>query len=199
VINEADLLLIDNGATNSVKDVIDRYYCHAKIYNKENIFVNPAWNRIMAHFLHGSWDKLIIMNSDIIMKQGWSKHLTDDFIPIVSDGTTQERKVVTEGTPGVFICLTREMVNIIYPIPDYIKVWFGDEYIFTVLRELGYQTIIIPELIANHYHGGSQNVQKVPGISEIIEEDKANWAKYGLQDVQNRVYQIQQQRLEQNL
>ena len=194
VIDEVDVLLINNGASQDVKQVIDNFNCH-KIHNEQNIFVNPAWNQIMELFLAGSWDKLVIMNSDIIMEAGWSKYLKDGIIPIPSDGTIENPITVTEGTPGVFICLDRAMVNIIYPIPDYINIWFGDQYLFTILRELGYETIVLPGLIANHYHGGSQNVQRLPGISELIEEDKINWAKYGAQDVQSRVQEIQQLRL----
>lgn len=175
VINEADVLLIDNGASPEVKIVISKYEnlvgCYV-IHNPENIYVNPAFNQIMYFFLKGSWDKLVIMNSDLIMSSGWSNHINED-IPIPGNGA--ERKVVTEGTSGEFTCLTRAMVEMGYPIPECIKIWFGDNFIWEVLRGVGYKTVIIPELCANHFHGGSQNVQRLPGISAMIEEDKVQW------------------------
>lgn len=182
VINESDVLLIDNGADQSVKDVISKYNCH-KIYNKENIFVNPAWNKIIDFFLNNkSYDSLIIMNSDIIMEKGWSDVLNNvptDVIAIPNLGNLEENIEVHSGTPGVFIHLNRKHAKIIYPIPEYCKVWFGDQFIYTVLRNLGYKTIIYHELKANHYHSGSQNVSRVNGISEIIEEDKKYWELNG--------------------
>lgn len=176
VINEADVLVIDNGAEKEVNDLISAYgsrvFC---IKNPVNVYVNPAWNQIMEFFLAGKWDRLVIMNSDLIMQYGWSKRLRDGIIPIISDDNCKTEIVCTEGTPGVFICLDRKMTEIVYPIPPDIKVWFGDNWIFETLRSVGYQTIMIPGLKAHHWHNGSQTVQRVPGISEIIEDDKIAW------------------------
>jgi hypothetical protein len=79
------------------------------------------------------------------------------------------------GTPGVLICLNKTHANLVYPIPETLKVWFGDNWIYDGLRGVGYKTIIVNNLIT--YHSGSQNVSKVKGISEIIEQDKIEWEK----------------------
>lgn len=185
VINESDVLLIDNGAEQAVKDVISKYNCH-KIHNKENIFVNPAWNQIISFFLNNDYDTLVIMNSDIIMEKGWSGVLNKvetDIIAVPNLGSASEDVEVHSGTPGVFIHLNRKQAEIIYPITDCIKVWFGDNWIYQILRTLGYKTIVYHELKANHYHSGSQNVSRVKGISEIIEEDKRQWAERGIPEM----------------
>lgn len=178
VINDAEVLLIDNGAEQSVKDVISGYNCH-KIHNKENIYVNPAWNQILEFFLKNDYyDSLVIMNSDIIMEKGWSdvlKKAETDIIAVPNLGNAIENVEVYSGTPGVFIHLNRKQSEIVYPIPEYCKVWFGDLFIYSILRALGYKTIVFNELKASHYHNGSQNVSRVKGISEIIEEDKRQW------------------------
>jgi hypothetical protein len=54
-------------------------------------------------------------------------------------------------------------------------VWFGDNYIFDLLRGCGFDTTIAPNLLSIHYAGGSQSVQKTPDISAIIEADKVQW------------------------
>lgn len=191
VINEAEVLLIDNRAEQSVKDVISSYNCH-KIHNKENIYVNPAWNQIIEFFLKNDYyDSLVIMNSDIIMENGWSdvlKKAETDIIAIPNLGDATEDVEVYSGTPGVFIHLNRKQAEIIYPIPEFIKVWFGDNWIYEILRSLGYKTIIYHELKASHYHNGSQNVSRVKGISEIIEEDKRQWELNGIPEM-NKVIQ----------
>jgi GT2 family glycosyltransferase len=186
VINESDVLIIDNGSEQLIKDLILGYKDKSNVHvirNKENIFVNPAWNQIIDFFLKNEhYDSLVIMNSDVIMERGWSDVLMKvptDIIAIPNSGNQKENIEVHNGTNGVFIHINRKHAKIIYPIPEYCKVWFGDQFIYTVLRKLGYKTIVYHELIGNHYHNGSQNVSKVHGISEIIEEDKKYWELNG--------------------
>lgn len=191
---DVDLLLIDNGAEESVKKVIidsakNNLNITQIISNHSNIYVNPAWQQAIDYFLNQpQYDYLILMNSDLIMhhdwdiilKSLWAENPDDIYIPeIINDKTFQnfnkrESSVrVYEGTPGVFITLNRKQAEIINPIPKEIKVWFGDNWIYDILRGLGYKTIIPNNLLSYHYW--SQNVQKVEGISELIEEDKRQW------------------------
>lgn len=191
---DVDLLLIDNGAEKSVKDLIDSYLNLSTnniyvITNESNVYVNPAWQQAINEFLsEPEYDYLILMNSDLIMhhdwdvilKSLWAENPDDIYIPeIINDKTFQnfnkrESSVrVYEGTPGVFITLSRKQAEIINPIPKEIKVWFGDNWIYDILRGLGHKTIIPNNLLSYHYW--SQNVQKVEGISELIEEDKRQW------------------------
>lgn len=186
VSEEADILLIDNDAEKEVKDLLDTYP-QGYIKNQKNVYVNAAWNQILEVFLISKRSTLIIMNSDLVMSPGWSNKLVKGNICIPTDGSHTEDVVVTEGTPGVFIHLNREMANIIYPLPDYIKIWFGDQFIYSVLRQLGYKTVVTAGLLANHVNGGSQNVNIVPDKDKIIAEDKRLWGKYGELDIQQRV------------
>jgi GT2 family glycosyltransferase len=183
---EADVLVVDNNSDDETKLMLLREDIFV-ITNEENQFVNRSWNQIMEAFLESGYETLIIMNSDLIMQAGWSKKLNPKQICVPTDGSHIEDVVVTEGTPGVFIHLSREMVEIVFPIPEYVKLWHGDEFIYTVLRRLGYQTVVKSGLICNHYNGGSQSVNVVPNKAEIIEQDKANWALYGEKDIQERV------------
>lgn len=185
VINQSNVLLIDNGAEKSVRSVIDSFDCH-KIHNKSNLYVNQAWNQILDFFLKHDYDILVIMNSDIIMNKGWIDVLSkvpEGTIAVPNLGSATEDIDVNQGTPGVFIHLTKKQANIVYPITDCIKVWFGDNWIYGILRSLGYKTVVYHKLKAIHYHNGSQNVSRVNGISEIIEEDKRMWAEKGVSDM----------------
>lgn len=183
VIDEADLLIIDNGGDRSVKHAIglmrEEYGTPRVnlIANAENKYVNPAWCQILKYFLASDYEQLIIMNSDLIMMPGWSEHLVDGEICIPTDGSHTSDIEVFEGTAGVFIHLNKEMANLVYPIPESIKIWFGDNVIFGKLRKSGYKTIIKSKLIATHYQNGSQTVKILPGISELIELDKLAWAE----------------------
>lgn len=188
-----DLLLIDNGAPNDVKAVLNHYHSRPNvniISNPENIYVNPAWNQAMKFFVeHTEYDYLILMNSDLIMDVNWSKSLFNFLsenkkkIPVSvitdhihdSDNYNDTFNVLTGGIAGVFIIMDREAVEIVNPIPESIKVWFGDNWLYDLLRGFGYQTGVLNNLRGLHFHNGSQNVNRVPGISEIIEQDKWEW------------------------
>lgn len=186
-----DLLLIDNGAEPDVKRVLDRYPTALIIRNKENIYVNPAWQQAISYFLmNPQYSHLILMNSDLIMQKDWSEvcfkrwennpdeilipNMTQDkfFNFPVHPGMSEVQRVY-EGTPGVFITLSRKQAEIINPLPTEIKVWFGDNWIYEILRGLDYKTVIPENLWSYHYW--SQTVQRVPGISELIEKDKVQW------------------------
>jgi hypothetical protein len=188
------LLLIDNGAEPSVKEVIKKYDKRTDVFvikNQSNVYVNPAWNQIMAFFLKWSgYDRLCIMNSDLIIDDNFTSIIenfaidnpNDIPVPVISSDSNIFKQTrsegfeeVHEGTAGVFIVLSREQCEKVYPIPESIKVWFGDNWIYDGLRKLGSKTIVVKNMIC--YHSGSQNVSRVKGISEIIEQDKIEWSK----------------------
>jgi hypothetical protein len=187
LIGKSDLLILDNGS--DLQNLLSQYDC-LKIVNEKNVLVNPGFNQLMEYFLSGDWDKLVIINSDFVMRDGWINAINVDFIPVPSDGSISAPKEVFEGTPGVFMCLTREMVKAVYPIPDYIKIWFADDWIFGVLRGLGYKTIVLPDLVGEHYFSGSQDIVQTPNVYEIIEEDKRQWAMYGENDIKERIEKV---------
>ena len=192
------VLVIDNGSGPDMIDMLSSFPVSKYkgklviIRNPENVYVNPAWNQILEYFLDrdDEYDELLIMNSDLVMCKDWyevlKKHLTlfPQNIPIPHITTnknelgivnkSQEVTHVFEGTPGVFICLNQVHASLIYPIPREIKVWFGDNWIYETLRKW-YSTVILSNLVA--YHSGSQTVSRVPGISELIEQDKIEWLK----------------------
>lgn len=196
-IDGVELFLIDNGAEQSVKDVLNEFAPQQNVaifHNEKNIYVNGAWNQILQYFLSSDCDYLIIMNSDLVLNKCWvdvlDKYFTDlpNTIPVPTvmdspdllDLEITEENIITElkeGIAGVCIILNKKHAEKIYPIPETIRVWFGDNYIFDKLRNNGYKTFAISNLIAYHYHNGSQNVQRVEGISEIIEQDKIEWEK----------------------
>lgn len=196
--HDCTVLLIDNGAEPSVSELLTFYNDNYKnvilIKNKDNVYVNPAWNQIMKLFLSDkSFERLCIMNSDVIMHYQWLDVLSfvEKFIAIVPcpqntslDGLKDDicefnnNFIEAESVAGIFIALNRKQVELVYPIPNELKVWFGDNWIYDSLRKNGYSTVIVDSLKCFHY--GSQNVQRVKGISEIIEQDKLNWSKLNI-------------------
>lgn len=183
------ILLIDNGAEQDVKDLIYNKYqleYGVIISNEVNKYVNFAWNQIIAYGLLNNYDRIIIMNSDLVMQKDWdivcrnrwAVNPDEMLLPVIDEWgdiitAVAPAKKVDIGTPGIFITLTRKQAEMVYPIPSEIKVWFGDNWIFYILRAAGYETLIPENLYAKHYW--SSTVSKVVGISDIIEQDKEQW------------------------
>jgi hypothetical protein len=184
-IKDADgILIIDNNATTEIKEIIRPYN---KIVNDKNIYVNPAWNQIMRYFLdHPEFDTVIILNSDIYLKHDVCTKIrlldldSQKVIPLLTgvkeftDVQEATTLVVEDGVAGVFLCLSRKMVEAVYPIPEEIKLWFGDNWIFKKLRLLDYKMTIYSDLQA--MMDWSRSIGKLPEATTLIEEDKKAWS-----------------------
>ena len=174
---QVDFYLIDNGATPDISQVMEGYGAVSR--HEENIYVNPAWNEAMKYFMAGDWDVLIIANSDLWVALGWYEALEQGMAhPLTvcspSSRVMEEDALAGAGVPGHCICLTREAVEIVYPIPSELRVWFGDSWIYGWLAGIGWTVRVLKDMRAGHQ--ASQSVAGIPGIHDIIEEDKAAWA-----------------------
>jgi hypothetical protein len=189
------LLLLDNGATDDVKEAIQFYSQYPQVIvksNPENVFVNPAWNFFIEFFIAGDYDRLLILNSDLTMNVNWFnkalfiwEFIGADYIivPTISNDKTKmfeepspgnQIKVIPHtGVAGVFITLTKDQAKTVYPIPREIKVWFGDTWIYTILGELGVIFVTTANILA--FHHTSTSITSTDGIREIIEQDKLEW------------------------
>jgi len=195
--SEVDLLICDNGAVQEVKNLLNKYRNVPNVLiweNKRNMYVNPAWNSFMAYFLKqkDKYSHLIIVNSDIIMqddwfevvKNRWSVSPDEILVPVQTrdkgvtkipvDTKVSECKVIKSSIAGIFITLNIRQAEKVYPIPDNIKVWFGDTWIYSILCHF-YNVLIPKNLIVYHVH--SQTIQKIDWIGNVIEKDKIAWRK----------------------
>ena len=211
-IPNVDVFIWQNGAEPDVKKVCDEFrrdHGFKVRYNKVNDYVNPTWNEFIRYFLDSDYDYLCIANSDLTLQNSWAttlkarwkKYPDDILIPKITDDKTlmykpvmmcsQETLYPTEGTAGVFITLNKKQAAAVYPIePPQMLVWFGDNFLYGILRSIGYRTVILDNFIA--YHHTSTSVQRVEGISAIIENDKDIWNEVGQYAMQDRINKLKQ-------
>lgn len=196
VINhDVDIILCANGADYDIVELMHQY----KVLKPErvsvwiepvNIGVNPIWNKFVEHFLRSHYTHIGILSSDVILQKQWLEYLemwgTDneqhicvevdkDKVKESIDFSVSDSFVVTEGTNGIFIWLTKEQAKIAFPIPDGIKIWFGDNWIHERLRRAGYPTVIHHNFRA--FHGGSVTLKAMAGTDALIEQDKIEWER----------------------
>lgn len=177
-----DLIIVDNNSTPEIKKIISD---KNKIVNPQNVFVNPAWNQIMKYFLSTDNDILIILNSDMVVRDGALDVIRsvniDEELSIVlpkqvkdfSNPVSYNIETIPGGYPGIMIILTRKMCELVYPIPHEIKLWFGDDWIFKNLINSGYSLRIYSSIEC--IHGGSRSLFSLPDYSSIIDQDKIKW------------------------
>jgi len=194
---DVDLLLVDNGAEQGVKDVLYEFGRRSDVTvlaNEQNIYVNPAFKQVIEYFMEVEvYDYLILLNSDVAMHPSWSMVLksrlaanpdeiclptmADDIAALTKPMTLkmEQGREITGGVNGAFMVFSRKQVAMLDPFPDEIKLWFGDEYAFELMRGCGFKTIMVPNLIGFHF--GSQNIGRLPEAAEVIEQDKQVWAE----------------------
>lgn len=188
------VLVIDNGSSEGVKGVIKTLGDKINvIVNEVNLFVNPAWNQIIDYFNeHTEYTHVVIFNSDAILPPNWPYELDKFYrtfpgdIPVPYE--TQDKRFawqeqdinrissvseITGGIRGTCIILTREQSEKVFPIPEEIKVWYGDNWIYDGLRQDGCKTYLFNNIIV--YHALSQNVSINPEAIEQIQNDKKWW------------------------
>lgn len=174
---EVDTYIVCN--TPSLKWLLAGEY----VVNKTNNYCNGAWNQAMAYFLkHKKYDWLVLSSQDVIMKKGWSKLLQPKDKEVYVPGYAGEYHKLNDANPaqmelvggvaGACTFLPREAVELVYPIPKELRLWFGDQWMFTRLRKHGWR-VMQGTMAAYHY--GSLSIFENPSAYQVIEADKIAW------------------------
>ena len=190
-----DLVFGQNGADKSVCDLFHEYKARFPdrikiIYEPINIGVNPIWNKFLVYFLTCTeYTHIGLLSSDVIVQKDLITVLEKVYldplaIPIattvpkkeVYENLNDTELVLTEipgGEAGIFIILNREQAKIVTPIPDCIKLWFGDNWIYNICRGVGYKTYVVNNFKVYHYI--SATLSAMSTTTDLIELDKKYW------------------------
>lgn len=207
---DVSIILCNNGGGEPIDAVLNEYRFDPNVIiwkKHKNVYVNPIWNEFLEYFLENDqYDRLIILNSDltlqndwdIVVKNRWESRPDEILVPTVTDDKLLmykpvdsrfgEATEVTEGVPGIFITMNRRQAKAVYPINESCKVWYGDNWCYGILTGLGEKIMVLKNLLAFHHH--STSVQSVPGIHNIIEEDKLYWKDVASLKMQQRIQEI---------
>ena len=140
----SEILLIDNGGVD--RSEVDPYTLVKVLNDGNNLFVNPSWNLGVAN---ATCDKVILANDDITIPDlDWALLEIDVAINpgvlIGLDKNSFKQKRTGELGPvrvvkheggheygfGVFMAFYKESY---IPIPEELKVWFGDSFLYKLL------------------------------------------------------------------
>lgn len=157
----------------------------ADIVNDPSLYCNGAWNQAMEYFLKGDWTHLALGTSDVIMQSDWKKFIprrkNEVWIPTYIESLDNlgyvigKRELLEYGVAGAFTILPRAAVEIVYPIPEQLKLWFGDQYMYEKLRKHGWK-VMQYKGVAYHY-GSISIMSNQHEALNIIEADKVAWSE----------------------
>jgi len=187
----ATILVVDNGADANIKALLRDEFAGkiSIIVNQENMHCNRAWNQILHCGLSDGYD-IIGLGTDAALPPFWyetilariAKYPNEVLVPNLYTGEVLQGKPDIEnvehavgGVMGFFSFLPRKAAEIVYPIPNTLKHWFGDQYMFETLKDAGWKITIMKDLLA--YHQLSVVGAANPEINSIIESDKKEWQK----------------------
>tara|TARA_Y100000996_G_C22489333_1_gene629523 strand:- start:57 stop:800 length:744 start_codon:yes stop_codon:yes gene_type:complete len=188
-----NILLFDNGSKPSYKEICKNLNIQY-ISEKKNIYVNPAWNKI---FDIVKSNYLTLLNNDcFILSDNYFNevinHMENNNI-IISSCKTYNRKKMTEKKlklsyqyynfiqskklkyvtkarrQGWIMTINLNIYKTLsYKIPDYIKVWFGDDWIWSQIVKNHFKYAIYKNRYAVHIKSTTTSNEK---IKKLINED----------------------------
>lgn len=161
-------------------------------------YVNGAWNLGMNEARQQSTPETpfyAILNDDIILKSNVMEDIcrimeTDNGISMLTvetmnnvpiekylkkwtNGTEGMTQSIPHGRQGWFMC--GKKVDWL-PIPEQLKLFYGDDFIYGVARKRGRAVMLIDPVIS-HYQSSSVN-KNMNKLKPIIDADAKAWAEY---------------------
>ena len=195
-----NILLFDNGSNPSYENNAQKLEIHYQ-RKSENIFVNPAWNII---FHQEDCEYLTLLNNDcFILSPNYFtdviEYMKNNDIGISSCKTKNIMKLnKTLKTDNFFLfhrentklnfigkarrqgwCMTlnlKKYKQMNYHIPDYLKLWYGDDWIWGQFIRNNIKYGVFNNRYAIHMKSLTASTE---GFRSIIEDDNENLHKYG--------------------
>jgi len=165
-----ELLIINNASSDRTQEYLkirSKFNKNIKVINlKKNIYVNPAWNLWASR---AKWEYLIFMNNDITLFKNFDvKMLAYYEWKVVCPCTLnygQEHSFKQNSNINGTCFMIKKSDYV--PVPEYLKLWYWDDFI--------YRTLWVNWLFESVVHWGSQTLNTLPNVQEIIDKDTELW------------------------
>lgn len=189
-----EIILIDNGSTEDIDKLVVKTHSDLPIRHirlEENIGVNPAWNLGVKE---SKGDIISILNNDILISKYFFRFITDamndDTIGmVVPVSSTKDKNIINELTEyelpvfedmtsrqGWAMTLRKDIYDKIGGIPETIRIYSGDNYLFDACIWLGYKCYYITNSkIYHHQHSTLHNQKMSDG--GLLHKEHDYWEK----------------------
>ena len=190
-----DVVVVDNGATEEAKAGIATFHGDVEVIrNPTNVYVNPALNQIAERFLRSNAKILVLANADVRVRPGWAESLlarrerdSNELWFGRRTWNVEETKrprshcyndVLSDNpSRGAFFAMTHKAVPICFPIPQPLRMWFGDNWIFETLLRNRYRQVTLTDVVVWHEESVSQKRMPQQELYSVIQQDREAWAK----------------------
>jgi len=186
-----EIILINNGSTDDYKKLTIKYkqlnITHKKKESNEG--VNSAWNDGIKLC---KTPYLSILNDDILLNKYFFQKVTetmsDPKVGIVVPLTVKNKKAIKKSTDvpivlkkigkreGWAFTIRKSVADQFDPIPEKLKTYCGDDYLFHNVRQLGYKIVKMTNNYIFHY-GGTTVEQVWPDLKTPRLKEKEMWER----------------------
>ncbi len=184
-VKPTQILLIDDGSTDDYSKLVDKYNCLNINYikNRENMGVNAVWN--MGIRL-STYPIVTILNNDILINRFFFKKtievMQNPLIGICVPNTIANKEFLDKDEEPITIPKTnkdwghaftmrKSVISRYGYIPDILKIWGGDNYLFFISEKTGFINVKI--INNNIFHFGSTTVKTIE--KTVRKNDIKNW------------------------
>jgi hypothetical protein len=165
-----EIILIDNNTAESIDTSEYDKVIHIK--NNYNLYVNPSWNLGVSLATN---DNIIISNDDIIIRNidrvlSSNELVSYELVGLDYKNINKNSEVVFKNVDtdmekgfGCFMYVNKNAYNI---IPDEMKIWYGDNFLF---KSIDRKSIFSCDAIEIEF---SKTVKKISDLHSILNRDK---------------------------
>ena len=186
VVKPDDIIIIDNGSEESYEDMIRilRNPTINYIRFSENRGVNAAWN---LGIMLAKNELVTVLNNDILLNMYFFKKILetmqDPFVGICVPATLKEAKFYDKDESvkirdlarreGWAFTIRKNIVNKCGYIPDKLKIFCGDDFLFDSSTKIGFRNV---KMLNNHvFHYGSVTVKQYDLERTMLKAEKICW------------------------
>jgi len=183
-IHPAEIILIDNNTNQeNIFHLVQKYNSLNFVYlkNSENIGVNASWNlgRKLSKYKY-----ITIMNNDIRIHKDFLKEtletmeadvsiglcsskISDKIEDVLNQEYHPENSIDVESMSGNCFTISKLASDEIGPIPKELFTFYGDDFILSRIKQLGYRSVLMESNYVFHY--GHVSIYKWKKTEKILE------------------------------
>lgn len=184
-------IFVDNGSSDGTGDYLAHVPKLARlIRNPVNVGVNPAWNTLFSAALEYNPEVIVLANNDILCGPGWLDPIVRELAkddkryflpngqftnPSTFDVDVRNTLPTLQGTvlgyAGWCLSFHPSAVPLFHPIPEEMKLWYGDNWIHDRLqKDHGYKCEVLLDSCCLHFE--SKSIRDYPGMTGTVARDK---------------------------
>lgn len=168
--------------------------------NEVNQWVYAGWNQVLSEAMKHDPEMICLISSDVMVGRDWAPPIlrelqTDPMAYFLPNGdfrshenfnsdveamllrVSLDQSKLIDGRAGWCFFFGPEAVRTFLPIPESLKLWYGDDYIHWKLTNAGYRRRVVLDSCAIHFVSKSLALLDPVMKTRMIENDRAEYER----------------------